>query len=163
LNSVQSFCNAQNPSAVGSYRRPNSSTAITFSGLRITQLYIVLQSNQSHTCDVLLVRVAKVCGMTSLNVCNRPVEGNERVKPDALNNYRKIHQFLGPCCLCSLLTPLSEKSKFTEAAMYIPISGRYAGEYVAECAKSRCGYLGELSSWLKTYRHDLHTVADQYH
>jgi hypothetical protein len=40
------------------------------------------------------------------------------------------------------MTPLSNESHFTEAAMYVPIFGRYAGEYVAECAKSRCGYLG---------------------
>ena len=73
---------------------------------------------------------------------HRPVEGNERVRPDALHDYRKTHQFLGPCCLCPLLTPLSGESNFTEAAMYVPIFGRYAGEYVAECAKSRCGYLG---------------------
>jgi hypothetical protein len=73
---------------------------------------------------------------------HRPVEKNERVPPDALRNYRETHQFLGPCCLCPLLMPLSEESHFTEAAIYIPIFGRYAGEYVAECAKSRCGYLG---------------------
>jgi len=73
---------------------------------------------------------------------HRPVEGNARVRPDALQSYRKTHQFLGPCCLCPLLTPLSGEPQFTEAAMYVPIFGRYAGEYVAECAKSRCGYLG---------------------
>lgn len=75
---------------------------------------------------------------------HRPVEDNEfeRVRPDALHNYRETHQFLGPCCLCPLLTPLSGESHFTEAAMYVPIFGRFAGEYVAECAKSRCGYLG---------------------
>ena len=75
---------------------------------------------------------------------HRPVEGNKRVRPDALHDYRKTNQFLGPCCLCPLLMPLSRESHFTEAAMYIPIFGRYAGEYVAECAKSRCGYLGQL-------------------
>ena len=69
-----------------------------------------------------------------------------------LHNYRKTHQFLGPCCLCSLLTPLREDSHFTEAAIYVPVFGRYAGEYVAECARSHCGYLGQLSSWLKAYR-----------
>ena len=85
---------------------------------------------------------------------HRPVEGKERVRPDALHKYRETHQFLGPCCLCSLLTPLSEESHFTdftEAAVYVPIFGRFAGEYVAECAESRCGYLGYLSFWLKTY------------
>jgi hypothetical protein len=33
--------------------------------------------------------------------------------------------------------------------MYIPVFGRYAGEYVAECANSRCGYLGQSLSLLK--------------
>ena len=28
------------------------------------------------------------------------------------------------------------------AAIHIPVFGRYAGEYVAECAGSQCGYLG---------------------
>ena len=73
---------------------------------------------------------------------HRPVERNERVRPDALNNHRETHQFFGPCCLCLLLTTLSGESHFTEAAMYVPICGRYAGEYVAECAKSHCGYKG---------------------
>jgi hypothetical protein len=71
---VQSFYNAQN-SAVGSYRRSDSSTAITFSRLRINQLYIVLGSNQSLACHVLLVRVANVHGMTHLNVCTGPLKG----------------------------------------------------------------------------------------
>jgi hypothetical protein len=40
------------------------------------------------------------------------------------------------------MTLLSEESHFVEAAMYTPIFGHYAGEYVAECAKSCCSYLG---------------------
>jgi len=88
-----------------------------------------------------LVRDANIRRMTSQRL-HRPVEGNERVRPDALHNYRETHQFLGPCCLCPLLMLVSGEYHFTEAAMYVPIFGRYAGEYVAECAKSRCGYLG---------------------
>jgi hypothetical protein len=72
---VQSFCNAQNYSAVCSYRRSNSSTAITFSRLRINQLCIVLRSNKSLACHILLVRVANVRGMTHLNVCTGPLKG----------------------------------------------------------------------------------------
>ena len=64
--------------------------------------------------------------------------------PDALRNYRETHDFLGPCCLCPLLGTQKgiERGRFVEAAIYIPVCGLYAGEYVAECAKSRCGYLG---------------------
>ena len=38
--------------------------------------------------------------------------------------------------------PLSEESPFTEAAVYVPLYGRFAGEFVAECATSQCGYVG---------------------
>ena len=73
----------------------------------------------------------------------RPVEGERRVPPDALRGYRETHEFLGPCCLCPLLgTQRGIEHRFVEAAIHIPVFGRYAGEYVAECAKSRCGYLG---------------------
>ena len=73
----------------------------------------------------------------------RPVEGERRVTPDALRSYRKIQKFFGPCCLCPLLgTKKGIEHQFVEAAIYIPLFGRYAGEYVAECTKSRCGYLG---------------------
>ena len=63
--------------------------------------------------------------------------------PDAFHAYRESHDFLGPCCLCPLFVPLSEEPRFTEAAIYMPIFGRCAGEYVAGCAKSRCGYVGQ--------------------
>lgn len=79
----------------------------------------------------------------------RPVHGEKRVAPSDLRKYRRKHQFLGPCCLCPLLGPISEEPRFTEAAIYMAVFGRYGGEYVAECAKSRCGYLGRFPSFLK--------------
>jgi len=33
-----------------------------------------------------------------------------------------------------------------EAAIHIPVCGRYTEEYVAECARSQCGYLGLFTS-----------------
>ena len=66
--------------------------------------------------------------------------------PSALREYREHHQFLGPSCLCPLFQQVSEEPVFTEAAIYIPVFGRYAGEYVAECASSQCGYLGQPPS-----------------
>jgi hypothetical protein len=73
----------------------------------------------------------------------RPVEGERRVPPDALRSYRETHEFLGPCCFCPLLgTQRGIERRFVEAAIHVPVVGRYAGEYVAECTKSRCGYLG---------------------
>ena len=66
--------------------------------------------------------------------------------PSALRDYREHYQFLGPSCLCPLLQRVSKEPAFTEAAIYIPVFGRFAGEYVAECANSRCGYLGQSPS-----------------
>jgi len=78
-----------------------------------------------------------------LIVVQRPVHARKRVVPSALRDYREYYQFLGPSCLCPLLQRVSEEPAFTEAAIYIPVFGRFAGEYVAECANSRCGYLGQ--------------------
>ena len=82
------------------------------------------------------------------------MHGTVRVTPDALRVYRENHQFLGPCCLCPLLQPLSQEPHYTEAAIYLPLRGRYKGEWVAECAEGRCGYLGRSSSSPKTYCSD---------
>ena len=64
--------------------------------------------------------------------------------PDAFCNYCESHEFLGLCCLCPLLVPLSKEHTFTEAFIYIPVFGCYAGEYVAGCAKNQCGYIGQF-------------------
>jgi len=63
--------------------------------------------------------------------------------PARLRKYHEVHQYLGPGCLCPLLEPLGEEPVFTEAAIYLTTFGCYEGEYVAECAKARCGYLGQ--------------------
>ena len=64
--------------------------------------------------------------------------------PDALHSYHKTHKFLGPCCLCPLLGIERgiERGRYVEAVIHILVFGRYAGEYVAECTGSQCGYLG---------------------
>jgi len=61
------------------------------------------------------------------------------VPPDELCLYRETHQYIGPGCLCLLLEPLTAHK---EAAIYLAVNGLYPGEYVAECADDRCGYLG---------------------
>ena len=77
------------------------------------------------------------------HVLLRPSDGKKCVEPRALHQHRKERQFLGPCCLCPLSQKLSDEPAFIEAAIYIPVFGRFGGEYVAECAESRCGYLGQ--------------------
>ena len=51
--------------------------------------------------------------------------------PSTLHDRRESHQFLRPCCLCPFLKLLKAVPHFTEAAIYMPVHGRYTGEYVA--------------------------------
>ena len=87
--------------------------------------------------------------MPTLQIFHRPVSQGARVSPAGLCQYRETHQYLGPGCLCPLLQLLSEEPKFTETAIYLTMVGHYKGEYVAECAKGQCGYLGESACLLK--------------
>jgi hypothetical protein len=34
---------------------------------------------------------------------------------------------------------------FVEAAMYMPATGPFAGQYIATCARDKCGYLSKLA------------------
>ena len=96
--------------------------------------------------DFLLVRHDSLTSAVCFSCLHRPVHGTECVTPDAWNIYRRNHQFLGPCCLCPLLQPLSQEPHYTEAAIYLPLCGRYKSEWVTECAEGRCRYLGRSSS-----------------
>ncbi|KAJ3505843.1 hypothetical protein NMY22_g17436 [Coprinellus aureogranulatus] len=73
-----------------------------------------------------------------------------RIPPSELEAFRRTHMFVGPCCLCSYL----DGGQYTEARIGIvsaanaaagggsPLVGPGAasGEYVATCARQRCGY-----------------------
>jgi hypothetical protein len=83
-----------------------------------------------------------LCGATTHGL-HRPTDQRKRVVPRALRKYCEEHQFLGPCCLCPLVRGAGEGPVFKEAAIYMPVFGRFKGEHVAECAKSECGYLGQ--------------------
>jgi hypothetical protein len=74
---------------------------------------------------------------------HRPVRDHARVMPEGLRQYHKAHRYLGPGCLCPLFQQISNGLAFTEAAIYITKVEPYKGEYVAGCAKSCCGYLGQ--------------------
>ena len=50
---------------------------------------------------------------------------------------------LGPCCFCPLLDPTLPD--FVESAMYRTTVGKFAGSYVATCARGSCEYIGECS------------------
>ncbi|KAF8226157.1 hypothetical protein L208DRAFT_1303314 [Tricholoma matsutake] len=57
-----------------------------------------------------------------------PIHARKRIAPGALCEHCEHYQFLGPSCLCPLLQQVSEDPVFTEAAIYIPVFGCYAGE-----------------------------------
>ncbi|KAF8221163.1 hypothetical protein L208DRAFT_1535147 [Tricholoma matsutake] len=78
-----------------------------------------------------------------------PIHARKHVAPGTLHEHCKHYQFLGPSCLCPLLQQVSEDLVFTEVAIYMPVFGRYAREYIAECANGRCGYIGQSPSVLK--------------
>ncbi|KAJ3533282.1 hypothetical protein NMY22_g7399 [Coprinellus aureogranulatus] len=72
-----------------------------------------------------------------------------RIPPSELEAFRRTHIFTGPCCLCSYL----EGGGYTEARIAIVSTAKagiggethlgasgIGGEYVAVCARQRCGY-----------------------
>ena len=73
---------------------------------------------------------------------HRPLDCSRRIHPSAWCDYRITHQFIGPCCLCPLSVLNSEDLVYTEAKICVTSTGTYAGEYIVECARSRCRYLG---------------------
>jgi hypothetical protein len=79
----------------------------------------------------------------------RPInEAGERVTPSDLHEYRASHEFQGPCCLCAseLSQGLNAETAYTEASIFVPAEGKFAGEYVAACAQGDCRYWGKLSA-----------------
>ena|SRR5271170_3587759 len=75
---------------------------------------------------------------------NRPLNARgERIPPSDLSDHRSSHRFLGPCCICPLLRPAVQGCTFVEAAIFMATHGRLAGQYLAVCARGRCGYIGE--------------------
>jgi hypothetical protein len=76
----------------------------------------------------------------------------ERVEPSRLLEYREQHHFRTPLCLCPLLQIHCEEPTITEAAIIEKRSGPHVAEYVAECARGRCGYFGEFSVIFQEWR-----------
>ena len=68
-------------------------------------------------------------------------ERGEHVAPSDFEAHRRSYHVFGPCCLC----PFQHEGKgvFEESAIYMAGHGRFAGEYVAACAKNECDYFGD--------------------
>jgi hypothetical protein len=91
---------------------------------------------------------------------HRPVEGEERVPPELWRQYREEHEFLGPSCFCGIFV-IKDQAVYTEVAVFISTSGPFSGQYVAQCAKGKCGYLGPSESHLSG-KMNSHFEALQY-
>ncbi|KAH6916505.1 hypothetical protein BKA70DRAFT_1419406 [Coprinopsis sp. MPI-PUGE-AT-0042] len=63
---------------------------------------------------------------------------NARVAPADLEEYRRCHRFVAPCCLCTFIDNVA----LTECRIGVvgEASGGSVGQYMAECARKRCGY-----------------------
>lgn len=83
---------------------------------------------------------------------DRPVDKNtgERVLPNQLEALRRSHVFRNPCCLCAVINGRT----YPEAEIAIVKLDKgedecslsvLDGEYVAICAKRRCGFFCESS------------------
>jgi hypothetical protein len=66
------------------------------------------------------------------------------VVPSDLASHQKFHQFRGPRCLCGFIDDDENSSYHCEAVIVVLTWGPHVGEYVACCASSKCGYIGEL-------------------
>jgi hypothetical protein len=87
-----------------------------------------------------------LCSLTDRTRALRPVTSDGKpVFPSNLLDYRNFYDFRAPCCLCAVNLN-TDGVGFTESAIYIAVRGPYSGEYVAGCASSVCGYLGEFPS-----------------
>jgi hypothetical protein len=87
---------------------------------------------------VVLVRNGSILTTHFVTDKHRPVnDDGERVAPSDLLEYRRLHNFQGPTCLC-----VTENSG-NEAAIFISTEDESLGEYVAACASGNCGYWGE--------------------
>ena len=65
------------------------------------------------------------------------------ITPSQLWSHRISHRMLGPCCFCPLADPYAPG--FVESAIYRRTESPYMGEWVATCARNKCGYFGEQS------------------
>ena len=136
------FHYCENPSTPNHYNHPDSPAAFCLRRSQLDASCFIPRSRNIDAHHIPLVHDLGDFARRHFHCLQRPVQGEKRVTPSKLRNYRESHQFLGPCCLCPFLEPLKVDPRFTEAAIYMPVHGRYAGEYVAECAESRCGYIG---------------------
>ena len=68
-----------------------------------------------------------------------------RVSADKWRDYRENHEFLNPSCLCALFQPQGEVLCYTEAAIYLPLNGRYRYESGSHADLTAVG--SESESW----------------
>jgi hypothetical protein len=71
-----------------------------------------------------------------------------RVPPAELEEYRRCHKFVTPCCLCAFIDGVA----LTESRIgVVGEAGEGSmGQYMAECARKRCGYSGEYLGYVFT-------------
>ncbi|KAH6868957.1 hypothetical protein BKA70DRAFT_1452312 [Coprinopsis sp. MPI-PUGE-AT-0042] len=73
-------------------------------------------------------------------------ETGERIVPSELEDHRRTHHFMAPCCLCAL--SIHEGYVESKIGLVLVAPGvkrpEVNGEYVAQCALNKCGYFVPL-------------------
>ncbi|KAH6872106.1 hypothetical protein BKA70DRAFT_1449073 [Coprinopsis sp. MPI-PUGE-AT-0042] len=69
-------------------------------------------------------------------------ETGERIAPSELEDHRRTHHFMAPCCLCAISTDEGYVESKIGLVLVAPGANKpeVNGEYVAQCALNRCGY-----------------------
>ncbi|KAH6879970.1 hypothetical protein BKA70DRAFT_1239155 [Coprinopsis sp. MPI-PUGE-AT-0042] len=65
---------------------------------------------------------------------------NTRVRPADLEEYRRCHDFLAPCCLCAFIDDVAYTESHIGVVGASGTGSADSGHYMAECARKRCGY-----------------------
>jgi hypothetical protein len=71
----------------------------------------------------------------------RPINNTgERIAPVNIPQFRLVHDFRAPSCLCARQ---GIDGSYSESAMFVAEDGPDLGKYMAGCASGRCGYLSK--------------------
>jgi hypothetical protein len=72
-----------------------------------------------------------------------PSLAGSRVTPEDLEEYRRSHEFLAPCCLCAFTDGVEYQETTIGIVALGAASDPQHGTYVAHCSNQRCGYSGQ--------------------
>ena len=128
------------PTTTGDLRLHEYTTMVRFSNTRLSWNIITAPTNYNHGHGKQLFYYI-IDGLYLQYPSGRPSTEMSHITPSQLWSHRISHCMLGPCCFCPLADPYAPD--FVESAIYRRTESPYMGEWVATCARNKCGYFGE--------------------